>query len=232
MPAVIQFKLVDDVGLPIAGTAVTFAVTPRAGATLPERLRAHGRIMALPAPRSSSAPRRDNSASAPPPADFPCRTPSAALSGSHPRITPGGVSRRGQFRCKQAGRGGVVDRESAEPGLSAFSDSTPFDRLPLALDFVMASFDVPSANPPISVPAHMVAVGPTQIFVQAPWELHGQTSAQLKVALNCSYSNVVTVPLADYAPAWFERTAGVVFAVDAERPGDHWPPIRRRWGSR
>ena len=33
--------------------------------------------------------------------------------------------------------------------------------------------------------------------------------------MNCSYSNVVTVPLADYAPAWFERTAGVVFAVDA-----------------
>jgi uncharacterized protein (TIGR03437 family) len=79
----------------------------------------------------------------------------------------------------------------------------------------MASFDVPSANPPISVPAHLVAIGPSQVFAQVPWELHGQTSAQLKVTVNCSYSNVVTVALADYAPAWFERTAGVVFAVDA-----------------
>jgi uncharacterized protein (TIGR03437 family) len=35
------------------------------------------------------------------------------------------------------------------------------------------------------------------------------------VTFNCSYSNVVTVQLADYNPAWYERTPGVVFAIDA-----------------
>jgi uncharacterized protein (TIGR03437 family) len=99
--------------------------------------------------------------------------------------------------------------------LSDVSDQTSNTRLPIALDFVAASFDVPSANPPISAPGHVLEVTPTQVAVQVPWELSGQKSALLKVTLVCSTSNVVTVSLADYAPAWFERSAGVVFAFDA-----------------
>jgi len=98
---------------------------------------------------------------------------------------------------------------------SALSDLTGVEntlRLPLALDLVQVSFDVPSAG--ISVPGRMVYVSPTQLVLQVPWELQGQTSAQVKVTIDFSYGNVVTIPIASYAPAFFE-IAGLVAATDA-----------------
>lgn len=98
-------------------------------------------------------------------------------------------------------------------GLS-YTENAAFDaRLPLAIDYVRVSFDVPSAG--ISVPAPLTYVSPNQVNVQVPWELQGQTSAQMKVAIDYSYGNVVTVPLANYAPAFFEISTGVVAALDA-----------------
>jgi uncharacterized protein (TIGR03437 family) len=49
-----------------------------------------------------------------------------------------------------------------------------------------------------------------------PWELQGQTSAQVKVTMGNNYSNVLTVPLANYVPAFFENPigSGVVAAID------------------
>jgi minor extracellular serine protease Vpr len=82
---------------------------------------------------------------------------------------------------------------------------------PLALDAVNVSFDVPSAG--ISVPAPIVAVSQNQINVQVPWELQGQTSAQVKVIIDeffgvPIYSNVVTVPIASSAPAFYMYNNG------------------------
>jgi uncharacterized protein (TIGR03437 family) len=74
-------------------------------------------------------------------------------------------------------------------------------RLPLALDYTMVSFDVPSAD--ISVPGHIFFVSGGQINLQVPWELQGQKSAQVKVSIDYSYGNVVTVLLSDFAPALF-----------------------------
>src|SRR5579883_1291080 len=73
------------------------------------------------------------------------------------------------------------------------------------------SFDVPSAG--LSLPARIVGVSPTEIDVQVPWELKGQSSAQEKVIMNgYEFSNVVTVPLADYSPAFLNAAAD---AMDA-----------------
>ena len=84
--------------------------------------------------------------------------------------------------------------------------------LPLSIDGVTVSFDVPSAK--ISVPGYLTYVSPTQVNVQVPWELQGQTSAQVKVTLyGYSYGNVVTVPLADTSPAFFENS-GIAAALD------------------
>jgi uncharacterized protein (TIGR03437 family) len=53
-----------------------------------------------------------------------------------------------------------------------------------------------------------------QVNIQVPWELKGQTSAQVKVTVNeTSWGNVVTVPLADYSPAFFGSST-LVAAVD------------------
>src|SRR5262249_11388393 len=46
-----------------------------------------------------------------------------------------------------------------------------------------------------------------QVNVQVPWELEGQTSAQVKVTISSAngyaYGNVYTLPLAAHAPAFF-----------------------------
>src|SRR5260370_39932284 len=97
--------------------------------------------------------------------------------------------------------------------LSDFSDSAPTPILPLAIDFAMVSFDVPSAN--ISAPGHLIYVSPGQVNLQVPWELQNQTSAQVKVTIDFSYGNVVTLQLANYAPAFFEIGGGNVAALDS-----------------
>jgi minor extracellular serine protease Vpr len=97
--------------------------------------------------------------------------------------------------------------------LSDETDSSTTARLPLAIDYVIVSFDVPSAG--ISVPGHLTYVSPSQVNVQVPWELEGQPSAQIKVTINYSYGNVVTLPLQNFAPAFFEGTPGVAAALDA-----------------
>ena len=86
-------------------------------------------------------------------------------------------------------------------GLSDFADVSPPATQPLAIDLVSVSFDVPSAH--ISVPGHLTYVSPTQINVEVPWELEGQTVAQVKVNLEFSPSNVVAVSLVSAAPAFF-----------------------------
>jgi uncharacterized protein (TIGR03437 family) len=96
-------------------------------------------------------------------------------------------------------------------GLSDFSDVSQPATEPLAIDFVSVSFDVPSAH--ISVPGHLTFVSPSQINVQVPWELQGQTAAQVKVNVDFSPSNVVTIQLASVAPQFFV-VAGNVAARD------------------
>jgi minor extracellular serine protease Vpr len=123
--------------------------------------------------------------------------------------------------------GGVVDAASANTGsplapgsyfsiygtgLSDQTDVTSTAKLPGSIDNVNVSFDVPSAG--ISVPGHLVFVSPGQVNAQVPWELQGQTSAQVKVSVNGAAGNVVTVTLANYAPAFFEIGVGVVAAID------------------
>jgi uncharacterized protein (TIGR03437 family) len=53
------------------------------------------------------------------------------------------------------------------------------------------------------------------VNVQVPWELQGQSAAQVKVTIDYSNGNVVTMPLADYSPAFFETSAGVAAALDS-----------------
>jgi uncharacterized protein (TIGR03437 family) len=93
-------------------------------------------------------------------------------------------------------------------------------RLPLALDADTVSFDVPaSCNLPVStVPGYLEYVWdgsspyPAQVNVFAPWELENCPSAQVKVTLvgesTPVYSNVVTVAMNNYVPAFFTNPVG------------------------
>jgi uncharacterized protein (TIGR03437 family) len=91
---------------------------------------------------------------------------------------------------------------------------TTSNDLPLVIDGTTVSFDVPSAG--ISVPGHLVFASSLQVNVQVPWELAGQSSVQVKVTVDDGslLGNVVTVPVAPYAPAFFVGN-GTIAAQDA-----------------
>lgn len=91
-----------------------------------------------------------------------------------------------------------------------------FTSFPLVLDGVNVSFDIPGAG--ISLPAPIVAVSAGQIDIQVPWELKGQTSAQVKVTIDeefgqAIYGNVATAQLSDYTPAFFSNS-NIAAALD------------------
>lgn len=99
-------------------------------------------------------------------------------------------------------------------GLSDFTDFAQTARLPLAIDQAFVSFDVPSAG--ISVPGHLTYVSPSQLNVQVPWELQGQGSAQVKVTIDYSNGNLISVPISNYAPAFFHGSDGTAAALDQQ----------------
>jgi minor extracellular serine protease Vpr len=86
-------------------------------------------------------------------------------------------------------------------GLSDTTDSATTATLPLAIDLVSVSFDVPNAG--LSLPGRIYYVSPGLINLQVPWELQGQTSALIKVTIEDSQGSLYTLSLADYAPAFF-----------------------------
>ena len=108
-----------------------------------------------------------------------------------------------------------VDLLRSTLGYDEAPPTSPF--FPLVLDGVNVSFDVPSAG--ISVPAPIVAVSPTQVNVVVPWELAGQTSAQVKVTIDEEfgppiYGTLATATLAATTPAFFTNSGNVADALD------------------
>lgn len=95
----------------------------------------------------------------------------------------------------------LYDPDLSSTGNALEVNSQP--RLPLVIDYTAVSFDVPGANPPISVPGRLYYISAGQVGLQVPWELQGQSSAQMKVYINYSNGNVVTIPLSNVAPALF-----------------------------
>jgi minor extracellular serine protease Vpr len=58
-------------------------------------------------------------------------------------------------------------------------------------------------------------VSPTQVDAYVPWELAGQSSAQMKVSIDEGfYGNVVTIPLQSTAPGFFLNSGNVADAID------------------
>lgn len=106
---------------------------------------------------------------------------------------------------------------------SCAGDTFPFYPFPMSLDGVTASFDVPGAydGKPADYngsPAFFTFVGVAggQLNVQIPWELQGASSALVKVTVDGVVdSNVLTIPLATYAPQLFQSCSGFACAIDA-----------------
>jgi uncharacterized protein (TIGR03437 family) len=220
----IAVKMVDQFGAPAAGTPVTFTVSPRGTVTL----------RSVPGEPACSPDTSTTSVT--------CATDSYGVAyadvllGSTPTSTVNVTARAAGYSNQFSGTiraqptisaGGVVDagafKTPVAPGsyisifganLSEYTDQVTYApyALPLAIDGVTVSFDAPSAK--LSLPGHLTYVSPGQVNVQVPWELQGQSSAQVKVTLyGYSYGNVVTVPLADTAPAFLENS-GIAVGLD------------------
>lgn len=233
----VAVKMVDKHGVPMAGAAVTFQVLPRGSVTLSSE---RNEPPCSPATSTTGVSCTTNSygvayvhmvlGSAPTSGvgvtasyagfkhSFWCGgdedTGSLCAIRAQPTIFEGGVVDAGAHKSPIA-PGSYVEIYGAN--LSESTDMVTYApyALPLSLDGVTVSFDVPSVK--LSVPGYLTYVSPGQVNVQVPWELKGQTSAQVKVTLyGYSYGNVVTVPLADTAPAFFEdpKNPGAAAALD------------------
>ena len=116
---------------------------------------------------------------------------------------------------------GVVNSASFQPGpgiapgsyVSIFGFNLAFGavgettvHLPVSLQSVSVSFDVPEAN--LSLPGHLIYVSPGQVNVQVPWELRGQGSVKIKVSISNASGLVATVPVADYSPGVYSYSSG------------------------
>jgi len=95
--------------------------------------------------------------------------------------------------------------------------TTPY--LPLALAGMAVSFDAGGQ----SYPGHLSFASPGQINVQIPWELQGQSSAQMKVIYQGNlYSALYTVRLAQYSPGSFaitDQNGGLISSSNAAKRG-------------
>jgi minor extracellular serine protease Vpr len=205
---IIAFRLVDAYGVPVSGAPVTFS--PRFGVTLEaasSTTDAYGIAYAVPI------------------------LPSVATSCSIVAVAAGmRMTFSGSAIAQPAisSSGGVLNGASFDtsapiaPGSyisvfgTALGESTNYpttSTLPMVLDYIMVSFDVPSAG--ISVPGRITYISPTQVNLQVPWELQGQAEARVKVIYDYINGSVVKVQLADYSPAFFEVGSGAVAALDA-----------------
>ena len=208
----IAIKVVDASGVPVAGAPVSF--TANSGGTLQSadsQTNAYGIAQAVPI-LGSQPGNYDFSATLTGPSSGGLSWDFTGSARPVPTIAANGILNGASFEVgKPVAPGSYVSIFGSN--LSDFTDFATTTILPLAIDFALVSFDVPSAN--ISVPGHLIYVSPGQINLQVPWELTGQGSAEVKVTIDFSYGSVVTLRLSDYAPAFFEIGGGNVAALDA-----------------
>jgi len=204
-------KLVDSNGVPIPGLNVSFTAEADASFQDIQNITDANGIAAAEAFMGNTPGNTYN---------FTARfgrlsAPLAATALLQPAITASSVLNAASFTSGQAIAPGSYIAIFGS-NLSNTNDSATAAILPLAIDLVTVSFDVPSAQ--LSVPGHLIFVSPSQVNVQVPWELQGQSSVQIKVSVGdgfgLAFGNVVTVPLSNYSPAFFE-ISGQVAALDS-----------------
>ncbi len=194
----LQFRVVDRYGLPVQGVPVTFSAAAGDTATLKNSDTATNQFgLAYSDVTFGTTP-----------CTAPCVQKFTALVGSkslpfndtsraQPAISSGGIADSASFSTAGIVPGSFISLFGT--GLSDITDSNTQSFLPLSLDGVFVSFDAPG----ISLPGRIYFISPGQVNVQVPWELAGATSAKIKVTIDPSAGNVMTVPVLVAAPALF-----------------------------
>jgi minor extracellular serine protease Vpr len=202
----VAFQITDSIGIPVANAPVSF--TADAGVTLSQVSATTDRSGVAEATVTMGPIPGQYSVTASSTTGARLRHTFTEYSRAAPLISAAGVVNAASYTQPVAPGSyitifgtGLYDPDLTATGQNLVVSHTL--RLPIALDYTMVSFDVPGANPPVSAPGRMYYVSAGQIALQVPWELQGQSSAQMKVTVDLSYGNVVTVPISDYAPGFF-----------------------------
>ncbi len=201
----LAFQLIDQYGVPISGTAITWSVNTGGGSISSDPNLTDSATEAIPGTpglgfaTATCGPQ-------PGPQEF-----QALVAGMqvlfdgtarlNPTIAPNGAVNAASFLVGNGvAPGSYVTLFGT--GLSDTTDSFTTPYLPLAIDYASVSFDVPSAD--LSLPGLISYVSPGQVNLQVPWELQGQSSVFIKVTIEDSQGTVYTLPLAQYSPAFFD----------------------------
>ena len=193
----IIMQLLDQYGVPVANSPLTFTVSAGGGRLTPianktDRYGIGAAAMILgPNPGTNTYTITAGSLSA----TF------QATGNLQPVITPDGIVNAANYSGNAVAPGSYISIYGTNLAQITGSYTTPF--LPIALNNVTVSFD----NPDVSVPGHIVFVSPGQVNVQVPWELAGQPAVQIKVSAGDSSGVLYTTPVASYAPALFELSS-------------------------
>lgn len=230
----LAFQLIDQWGVPISGIPITWGVNIGGGSISSDPSQTDSETEAVPGvPGFGFATAACGPT--PGPQEFVATVGGMQLlfdgtARLNPTISPNSAVNAASFQVSQGVAPGSYIALFGT-GLSDTTDvfTTPY--LPLAIDNVSVSFDVPSAN--LSLPGLISYVSPGQVNLQVPWELQGQSSAVIKVTIEDTQGSVYTLPLAPYSPAFFDELESgsnppVVVAIDASgnRIGSAHPATR------
>ena len=214
-PASLGIMVQDAAGVPVPGVAVTWSARPRGSVTFQNTsatTNAYGIAFTDLTIAQAGSPTVTASAAGQTWTfnGFGRPQPTIASGGVVDNITNTSPITPGSYAAIYGS--GLVDTGVTDQASAAFSPVTPAGyALPLNLDGVTVSFDTPAG----SYPGHVEFVSGGQVNVLVPYELQGQTSAQVKITIDSySYGNVATVPVADYAPGFFEH-GGIATALDS-----------------
>ena len=206
---VVSFKLVDRYGLPVASAPVRFRVSTGTGTV--RNADSQTDRYGIAAAEFILGPEVNQALTATG-GGFSYRY--TGFARPLPVISAGGIVNAASFDTNPLAPGALASIFGT--GLSDSTDAATALPLPLNIDLVNVSFDVPSAG--ISVPGRVYYVSPNQINVLIPWELQGQTSALVKVRIEETFGAVYTLALAQYSPALFgaalDQTGKLVTAAN------------------
>jgi uncharacterized protein (TIGR03437 family) len=195
----IGFKVIDRYGVPVAGLAARFRVSQGGGQVRDADPVTNSDGVATAIAILGDTPGDQQfvgSAGG-------LSAPFDGIARALPAINANGVVNAATFQAGQA----VAPGSYISIFGTALSDAARTTRialLPLSLNGVSVGFDVPGTG--VSAPGRLYYVSPRQVNVQVPWELRGQSSALVKVAIGAAASNLYTLPLADYSPGIFAIT--------------------------
>ncbi len=126
---------------------------------------------------------------------------------NQPTIEPTGVVNAASYTLGQGiAPGSYISLFGTD--LALYSQSASTVPLPISLYYTSVGFQAGT----VSVPGALSYASDTQINVQVPWELAGQSSVAIKVNIEPLLGQVITVPVTTYSPAIFAPANNIAAA--------------------